>query len=225
MCLAWVVPVRAHFIWIIPGKSPDKNPVPEVIFSDSLNADSAELLKKIGETRFFAQTQDGKVAELKKKEAASTYLLALPPDGCRTIRGVCHYGVVQRGNSPPFLLIYYAKAILPSLAKKDSESSSDDETSEDTPLEIIPVKGKPGTFQVLWHQQPHPVAEVTVLRPGSDKGTQHPVDIDGMFAVEEGKAPAGTYGMRVNFVDTHPGKHDGKAYKEIRYYATLVVRY
>ena len=222
--LAYSAELHAHFIWILPGGAEGAKAT-TVFFSDSLKADSPNLLKKIAGTRLFTQAGDGRMADLQKTEAGNVYKVVLSDSKCSVVRGVCRYGVVQRGSSPPFLLMYYPKAILPEMPPR-GEPSHLDLASEATPLEIIPVHDKPGLFQVLWRQQPVFALEVTVERPGDDKSTTRQVDIDGMFSLEEGgKTPAGTYGMRVGYVDAAPGQHDGKAYKEVRHYATLVVRY
>jgi hypothetical protein len=217
--------LRAHFIWIVPGPGAD-NPEVQVIFSDSLKPDNADLLKKIASTRFFAQSRDGRALEAKKTDMGDTLKLTLPDAKCAVIRGACRYGVVKRGNSASFLLVYYPKAILDQMPRRGEAPARSDETSDLTPLEIIPVRDKAGLFQVSWRQQPVYALEVTVQRQSEDKSTTRQLDIDGVFALEEGgKAPAGTYGMRVAYVDSKPGEHEGKAYKEVRHYATLVVRY
>jgi uncharacterized GH25 family protein len=227
--LAWLLSVTwlpAHFIWIVPtGPAADK-PEVQVIFSDSLKPDSADLLKKIASTRFLAQTSDGRALEVKKTEEGDAFKLTLPDAKCTVIRGACRYGVVKRGSSVPFLLMYYPKAILDQMPRRGEAPRHSDVTSDLTPLEIIPVRDKPGLFQVLLRQQPVYALEVTVQRQSEDKSTTRQLDIDGVFALEDaGKVPAGTYGMRVAYVDSKPGDHEGKAYKEIRHYATLVVRY
>jgi uncharacterized GH25 family protein len=225
--LAWLLSVGwlpAHFIWIVPaGPVADKLQV-QILFSDSLKPDSADLMKKIASTQFFAQTSDGRNVEVKKNEQGDK--LALPDAKCAIIRGTCRYGVVKRDNSVPFLLMYYPKAILGQLPQRGEAPPRSDETSEMIPLEIVPVRNKPGLFQVLLRQEPVYGLEVSVQRQSEEKSTTRRMDIDGVFALEEtGKLPLGMYGMRVAYVDAKPGEHEGKAYKEIRHYATLVVRY
>jgi hypothetical protein len=198
----------------------------QVIFSDSLKPDSADLLKKIAGTRFFAQTSDGRDVEVKKVEQGDALKLTLPDAKCAVVRGVCRYGVVQRGNSVPFLLMYYPKAILGQMPQRGEAPQGSGETSDLAPFEIVPVRDKPGLFQVLSGQQPVYGVEVSVQRQSEEKSSPRQLDVDGVFSLEgPGKVPTGTYGMRVAYVDAKPGEHEGKAYKEIRQYATLVVRY
>jgi hypothetical protein len=226
--VVWLLSVTwlpAHFIWIVPGPAANK-PEVQVIFSDGLKPDSADLLKKIASTRFVAQTSDGRALEVKKSEEGDALKLTLPEAKCPVIRGACRYGVIKRGNSVPFLLMYYPKAIVDQLPRRGEAPPHSNETSDLTPLEIVPVRDKAGLFQVLWREQPVYALEVTVQRQSEDKSATRQLDIDGVFALEEaGKTPTGTYGMRVAYVDSKPGEHEGKAYKEIRHYATLVVRF
>ena len=227
--LAWLVlaaAVHAHFIWIVPREAGGAKPtVVDVLFSENLKADSPELLKKIAGTKFFAQVGNRVVNVENKWTGEGAFQLALPEGGCSAVYGVCRYGVLQRGDSGPFLLMYYPKAILAHPVDKVEAAKSNAAPENQTPLEIVPIKGKAGTFQVLWRDQPLLAVSVTVHKPGDDKGIAIPVDVDGMFAIEETKAPAGTYGMRVNYVDNEEGKFEGKSYKESRHYATLVVSY
>src|ERR1700731_2421058 len=95
--LAWLLSVTwlpAHFIWIVPGGPVADKPEVQVIFSDSLKPDSADLLKKIASTRFVAQTSDGRALEVKKTEDGDAFKLTILDAKCAVIRGACQYGVV-----------------------------------------------------------------------------------------------------------------------------------
>ena len=56
------------------------------------------------------------------------------------------------------------------------------------------------------------------------KHTQRKTDKDGMAAIEAPKA-GGLYGVRVRHIEPKEGEHDGKKYKEVRHYATFVMRF
>ena len=204
------VPVRAHFIWIVPDAA-DGTKV-RVIFSDNLEPDDAVPVERIAATELLVRNADGTVAALNWEKGEHAYLVRVPGKGPIVVGGVCRYGVVQRGESKPFLLAYYPKFI-----QGEVKAAT---PWDKLPLEIVP-RGA-GRFQVLFAGKPAAGAEVVVLTPAADGKETHQTDARGEFEVRS--AAPGLYGLRARHIETKAGEHAGKKYEEVRHYATLVFR-
>lgn len=205
----------AHFIWIVPGAPADGKATAQVIFSDSLRPDGPELLARIKQTELFARSADGKTAPVKWTDGKDAYHVKASEKGPSVVGGVCRYGLFQRGEAPPFLLMYYPKALL---AAPAHGTPLFQQAADRLPLEIVPAKDA-GTFVVLWQGKPLAGADVVILVPGKDKDVERKTDKQGAFTLE--LAGKGVYGMRVRHTEAKEGEHDGKPYKEVRHHATL----
>jgi Protein of unknown function (DUF3386)/Domain of unknown function (DUF4198) len=217
---------RAHFVWLIPSPSSAGKQTVQVIFSDSLQPDDPELLKKIAPTEMFCRGSDGKSESIKKytEGKADAYRADMPGKGPRAVGAVCRYGVIQRGQSEPYLLNYYAKTYIGHTGRDGADTTAHFHRGWDQlPLDIVPDKEKPAV-QVLWQGKPLADAEVVLLVPGVEKAVERKTDRNGLVAIDAPKA-AGLYGIRARHVEPKEGEHDGKKYKEVRHYATFVTRF
>jgi hypothetical protein len=217
-----VTPARAHFIWIVPDKLAEDRTTVRVIFSESLEPDSPDLLAKIARTELFLCGLDGRPAPLKledgNKEGAR--VAALEGKGPWEVAGVCRYGVVRRGQAEPFLLVYYPKTYVrrsPDEPLPHCQGNDADRLA----LEITPVEKERGSYVVTWHGKPLPGAEVAVVALGETKAREAKTDEHGRIKLAGAKA--GIYGIRARHVEDRAGEEDGTKYKEVRHYATLVV--
>jgi N-acetylneuraminic acid mutarotase len=208
---------EAHFIWIVPDKPADGQTIARVFLSEDLRPEGADFLDKIASTELFVRGADGKTATAKWTRGKDNFEVKVPGAGPNVLGGSCRYGLFQRGEGEPFLLMYYPKVLL---APSPYGVPPFQDSWDQLPLEILPAKGGPaGTFRVLWKGKPLPGAEVVILAPGKDKTEEKKTGEDGTFALDAAK---GTYGVRVRYVEAKAGEHDGKKYKEVRHYATLV---
>jgi hypothetical protein len=217
-----VTPARAHFIWIIPDKVEEERTTVRVIFSDSLEPDSPDLLAKIAKTELFLCGTDGRTAPLKLAEGKEGNVLTLEGKGPWLVAGICRYGVVKRGQDEPFFLVYYPKTYVRRAADDPFPEPKGKDAGRMT-LEIVPVEKERGTFAVLWEGKPLPGAEIAVLRLGETKAREDRTDAQGRFTLHADKA--GVYGIRARHVEATAGEADGKKYKEVRHYATLVAEF
>ena len=220
---------RGHFIWIVPdrdGKSA------QVFFSDNLTPDEAKLLAKIASTEVFLRSVTGppegafnlvptKTTPLKwtKDTDRKAYVVTASGQGPRWFWAVCNYGVVQRGKSEPFLLKYYAKAFLGGIPSEEGAIAGPGHWDR-LPLEIRRTKF--GDCRVLWNGKPLAGADVAILAPGEDTAQEMKTDAAGEIKLKSGKS--GLHAIRARHIEKKSGKHDGKEYKEARYYSTLVFR-
>jgi hypothetical protein len=149
-------------------------------------------------------------------KAANCYTFDVPGSGSRVVVGTTDYGVLQRGDSKPFLLHYYPKAVFGDLPAPEQATAGDR-----VPLELVPVAaGGKLRFKVIAGGKPLAKADVIVLVPGESTSQTVATD-DGGLTPEFDKA--GAYGAQVRRVEAKAGDRDGKKYEEVRQYATLVV--
>lgn len=220
VCLVAAAPAGAHFLWVLPADA-DAQTI-RVVFSDAPVRDNPDLLKKVSHAQLTWRGPDAPDATAKLAIGKEALEAELPGSGLREVAVTCRYGVVQRGKSEPFLLHYYAKGFaglnvdgaLPELLVQRWEKV--------LPLEVLPTKEK-RIIQVLWQGKPLADAEVVLSVPGKDMAIEGKTDAEGRFTLVEPTA-TGTYGVRVRHIEAKTGELDGKAYKEVRHYATVAVR-
>jgi hypothetical protein len=107
LLLALSLPARGHFVFLLPA---DGSRTVRAVFSDTLEPDRPELLKKVAHTRFWSRLADGN-APLKAATGKNALELTLSGTGPGWVVGVCPYGVSTRGKEP-YLLSYYCKALV-----------------------------------------------------------------------------------------------------------------
>ena len=231
LVLALTPASQAHFIWILPDTSAKKGGKVRLVFSDTIRPDENVDVKKIAATEVFIKGDDARARTVKKAEGTHAYEVTLEGEGPYAVAAVCHYGVVQRGKSEPFLLHYYAKHS-PSLTPDVREGK---ETGfgwgDKFPLEIRHVVGpQGGAFQAVWQGKPLPNVEVVAVFEGLDKSATLKTDKEGYFFGTGATLPeevkdfkGGLMGFRVSKTEEKSGEHDGKKYKEVRHHATLTV--
>jgi hypothetical protein len=223
--LVCAVPVRAHFIWLLPSEPDAKTPAVRVMFSEDLRFFDPDLLTKIASTKLFVRDADGQTKAVKAAIKKDEFTAAMPGAGLFEVGGVCRYGVVQRGKSEPFLLHYYAKTFILPDKKPTAAVALLEKAWDKLPLEIVPVSSltdRP-TVRVLWQGKALAGAEIVLLVPGREKNVEGKTDKDGLFPLPAPTA-AGLYGIRVLHKEAKEGKFNGKKFKEVRHYATLTLR-
>lgn len=220
------LPARCHFVWILPDGTPGHEAAVRVVFSDSLKPDSPELLEKINGTRLWIHGRhpaDDASAARVEAGGKDAFVLKVPGTGPRVVTGQCQYGVIQRGKSEPFLLMYYPNAFLGFNPGEPAELFT--RAAGRQPLQLRLEAGAAPSLQVLWQNQPLAGAEVVVLEPGQEKGQELKTDAAGQVALKWKDLPPGLLGVRVRHVEARAGEEQGKKYQEVRHYATLVVQF
>src|SRR5262245_3283955 len=206
----------AHFPFLVP----DGDAKGKAVFSDSIKPDDKGVqVDRIANTKLVVLT-DGKAADVTwtLDKTGNFYAFEVPGSGPRLVVGTTDYGVLQRGESKPFLLRYHAKAVFGSLPPPDKCTAGDR-----VPLALIPIAADGKLrFRAISSGKPVAKTDVTVLVPGDEKGKVVQTDDNGLTPVFD---KAGQYGAQVRMTDNKSGEQDGKKYDEIRHYATLVVRF
>jgi len=204
----------AHFPFLVPD-GPSKG---KAVFSDTLKPDNLGVpVDKIAGAKLVV-LDNGKATDLAwtHDKTANCYTFEVPGSGSRIVVGTVDYGVLQRGDSKPFRLHYYPKAIFGEIPAEKTATVGDR-----VPLELVPIvaDGKL-RFKAIGAGKPLTKGDVSVLVPGETKSKDVQTDDAGL--TPEFDKP-GTYGAYVRQVEAKPGEHDGKKYDEVRNYATLVV--
>ena len=203
-----VAVAHGHFPFVVPDA---KGESAKVVFSDTLEPDADVNIEKIANTKLTLRDAAGKESPLEWKKGDGFYAVNVPGSGDRVIYGVTDYGVLQKGDTKPFKLAYYPKAVLGAATAKP--------VGEKLLLEVVAEGGSGKVrFRVLAAGQPLAESEVTVMPPAGGKKAAT-TDKDGYTPAFDG---AGRYGVYAKRVEAKAGEHAGKKYDEIRSYATLV---
>ena len=135
------------------------------------------------------------------------------PTGTTLIHGRVDYGIVQRGEHDPFLLYYHPKATL-------GAPTGQATLGDDAIVELVATPTDGGVkFRFLSKGQPLADASVTVIEPNY-KEDKYATDAEGYTRVFADK---GRYTVWAGHTLDEAGEFDGKPYKQIKHYATLVV--
>lgn len=206
--LAAVSVARAHFPFIVLD---DKGETAKVVFSDTLEPDTNVNIEKLANTKLMVRDGGGKESTVEWKKGDGFYSLAVP-GGTRVVYGVTDYGVLQKGDTKPFKLTYYPKAVIGTATAKEA-------TIGKLPLEVVAIgSGTKVKFQVIAAGKPLADAEVTVILPDGAKKFST-TNKEGFTSEYDG---VGRYGVYAKQIEAKPGEHAGKKYDEARHYATLV---
>jgi uncharacterized GH25 family protein len=199
---------QAHFPFVVPD---GQGQSAKVVFSDTLEADPDVNVEKVANTKLTLRDAAGKESALEWKKGDACYLVNVPGRGDRVVYGTTDYGVLQKGDSRPFKLAYFPKAVIGGAGAKP--------VGEKLPLEVAAEAG-PGKvrFRVLAAGKPVAESEVTVVAPGGERKMVK-TDKGGYTPGYEG---AGRYGVVAKQVEAKSGEHAGKKFEEVRNYATLV---
>ena len=203
-----VAVAHGHFPFVVPDA---KGESAKVVFSDTLEPDADVNIEKIANTKLTLRDAAGKESPLEWKKGDGFYAVNVPGSGDRVIYGVTDYGVLQKGDTKPFKLAYYPKAVIGAATAKA--------IGEKLALEVVAEGGSGKVrFRVLAAGKPVAESEVTVMPPAGGKKAAT-TDKDGYTPAFDG---AGRYGVVAKQVEVKAGEHAGKKYDEIRSYATLV---
>ncbi|MFO0852536.1 MAG: hypothetical protein U0871_28845 [Gemmataceae bacterium] len=207
--LALGVTAQAHFVFVVP--SADGTKVTAVL-SEDLAPDENVAVAKYAGLKLTVRGADGKDTPVPLTAGKDSLTGPLPGAGPRVAFGTVEYGVMAKGEGKPYLLVYHPKAVVGPVNGRPIVTGG--------PLELVPVpQAGRVAFQLLSAGKPVADAEVTVTAPD---GTKEKVKTgsDGRTA---GFAGAGRFAAYGKHVEPMAGSKDGKAYTEVRRYATLVV--
>jgi len=218
----------AHMVWLVPEKA--QGPKAMVIFSDNLAPDdSSALMDKVTRTELSSRDAAGKAAPLAWKRANRRFDVNVPGKGPRMAGGTSIYGVttVRKATDVARLLYYHPHTILWNPDRDALSAAPWDKLT----MQIVPMfSGNSTRFKVLYKGEPLAGSEVAMQVPEGERhmemamdehGDTFLTDADGMVELKFHKS--GIYGVRARHTEKKKGEFDGKAYAEIRHYATLTL--
>jgi len=217
VALSWGV-AQAHFIFAVTEPA-DEPKVVKLYLSELAEPDDPALLSRIEKAEAWVAGGRDKMTALELKIDGDAVVGQIPEDSNDGTVVVRHsYGVMSRGGSDPYLLMYHAKAYPSSVPGSWKAVNS----SEHLPLEIVPeVHGSDVTLKVLWKGKPASGSQVTVESPVLLEKFQGDTNDKGEFPVKLEKA--GLYSIRARLFEDVEGELDGKAYKQARHYSTVAL--
>lgn len=201
----------AHFVFIVPNED---GKGARIVMSETLQPDDQVDIVLVKGLSLTSRDMTGQTSSLTPGAKVDNALpLIVPGEGTRVVWGKIDLGVMERGRSKPHVLVYHPKSIL-------GDAFDAAATMLPSPIvELIPV-GKPGAVQFQYNIEGKPAAQTQVVVVLPD-GTEKRVVTD-----DHGRTPAfdqaGAYGVWARHWENKPGERDGKAYEQVRHYATLV---
>src|SRR5262245_7185615 len=180
------LPARAHFLWLLPPE--DGKGAVRMVFSDTLAPDDADLLARVKHARAFSVGADGKAAPAEFTQKDDALVLAPAGGGPRVFGASCRYGVLQRGEAPPFLLHYYAQTWTG--GRPGDIDRVLGAVAERLDLVIVPVlKDGPAAGRVVYKGKPVAGAEVVLRVPGEKQPVTVETDAGGTFRLRRPSGP------------------------------------
>ena len=208
---------QAHFFFLLPPD--DANPTVRLVLSHTAKPDPEAQVDSGRSGKFWMLTGSGKAVAAKVGAGGEGWLSLEPVADAVEVFGTIEAGVVVRGQPDPVLLIHHPRAVLPALGSARPAP----ELHRDRPLEITPVvRGGGVAFCVTAGGEPVGSTDVVVEVPGEKRPRAVKTGAAGVTPAFEA---AGTYAARASRVEDQAGEFQGRAYKQIRHYATLVVRH
>lgn len=220
IAILWTQSASAHFLWLLTGseKAPGKV---QVYFGEAAEPDDPALLDKVAKAEVWSVGGRGEPKLLALTKAEDSLQAELTGSALLSPLILRHsYGVLSKGDSEPFLLMYYGKTY-PFALPGTWQAVNDDKR---LPLEIIPqADGSSTVLKVTWNGKPQAGLTVTVVGPGIESKLEGTTDEAGTFRCE--LPIAGTFSIRAKHTEATAGKLDDKEYKSVRHYSTLTLQY
>lgn len=205
------VPLAAHFTFIVP--LPDTN-LALVVLSEKPEPDREVDVSLIAGTTLSFRQLDGKERTLKlMKGGEHAFGVELPKGARGVIHGLTDLGVNTREGAIPNILLYHPKTIIGDPFEPRTR------LGDLAAAELVPV-GNPRAFRLrlLGRGKPQAGAEVTVIHPD---GSSRVAKTEATGETEVFTTP-GRYAAWARYWEKTPGERQGKAYEEVRHYATIV---
>jgi hypothetical protein len=208
---------QSHYFFVLPRNGADQpvrlvlNDIPEPDAGSSLDAATASA-------KFWLVDRSGRISPVSSKAGGEGFQ-TFPdvPADATALFGRVEYGVVERGQAEPVLIVHHPRACLgpvPTAARH---------TDNPQPLEMTPIARSGGlAFVVTAAGKPVGSAQVVVRVPDEKRPRVVQTAADGTTPTFE---KAGFYSARSYRLEQKAGEFKGRVYKQVRHYATLTVRY
>lgn len=204
---------QAHFLFTRICPPAEGGRFAEVYFSEYARAGDPRYIAKVAPAKFQVQTSPGKWQALPMRRLDDRLRAHLPTSGPLVVAGELDYGALDRPGSPTFLLRHYSKAIAGSAAELNAMAPLG------SPIELLAkFEAERIVLTVLLNGQPLTDTRIDIV-DADLAGEELKTDSAGQ-AVFTPAAPS-LYCIYVGHTLATSGEHNGKAYSEIKEFATL----
>jgi hypothetical protein len=195
----------ADFYFLIPGAE-GKNTL-HLVFNDQPKVNSLSEVR--AETKI--KTSKGPIPT----HAGGNGWLEVQAPESGAVTGVIEHGIVLRGQPSPALVLFYVK--------HQRELPSSTSSGSNTAVELEAIRRGSGISFVAKHQgRLVPNVDVLVYGPGEKRAKAVRTDSLGSTTSFE---PEGLYAARLYLKEQKNGEFQGRAFQEVRHYATLTVKF
>lgn len=204
----------AHFPFLLPDRA---GVSATLIMSETLEPDDRVELSLLKDARLVLVNADGSEYPLGAPSPAddgASLRMPIPGSGTRVLAGDIDLGIMQRGTGPAHVLVYYPKTIV------GDPFAPSTRLQGRAPIEIVPERTERGAvLRLLVDDAPLARSAMRIIGPdGSDVEVM--TDDAGRTQV---LVAAGRYGAWARHWTDEAGERNGRAYVQVRRYATLVV--
>jgi hypothetical protein len=207
---------RAHFLFLRLGEHAEAGRSVDVFFSEYATTGDPKFVEKIAGTKLWTQTEPGKFQSVEVRRLPDRLRAMVPSSSPLSVIGRCDYGVLTR--KVPFLLRHYPKGV-----SGDPTRLAALTPNKDIPLEIMAGE-KEGAVVFTVIQKGKPVAGAKLTTVDDDLTNEELETNEAGQATWTPKSP-GYYCVYTGVTLPQAGEHDGKAYTEIREFATVSFRW
>jgi hypothetical protein len=195
----------ADFYFLIPG--PEGKSTLQLVFNDQPKVNA--LSDVHAETKI--KTSKGPIPT---NVGGPGWLEVQAPEA-GPVTGVIEHGIVLRGQPNSALVLFYVK--------HQRELSASTSSGSNTAVELEAVRRGSGISFVAKHQgRVVPNVDVLVYGPGEKRAKAVRTDSLGSTTSFE---PEGLYAARLYLKEQKNGEFQGRAFQEVRHYATLTVKF
>ncbi len=209
----------AHFVWVEPA--PDAKGAVRVCFGEYPDLrEGKELLEKVQRVKLVAL--DGKTRRELKAEDRPDHFLYPGQGGAPVTVASLDYGILQRGETPPYLLRYESQLLgTPGKALSVAEVARLSALPTGLRVGVSVQPAGPKSLQLLVKLDGKPVAaEVSHLAPQESEMQKLTAGTDGKVVIPA--AAGGWHHLRIKAEDARPASFEGKEGKFTRTYLSLM---
>jgi hypothetical protein len=204
---------RAHFLFTRICPPAEGGRYAEAYFSEYARAGDPRYIAKVEPAEFQVQTSARKWQRLPMRRLVDRLRAHLPTQGPLVVAGKLDYGVLDRPDSPRFLLRHYSKAAAGTAAELNRMLPLG------TPIELLAKFDQEGVvLTVLLDGQPLAGMQLDVV--DADLAGEK-LQTNGEGQVRFRPTAPSLYCTYVGHTLPTAGEHAGKDYKEIKQFATL----
>jgi hypothetical protein len=211
--LGFVQQAQGHFLFTRICPPAEGGRVAEVYFSEYATAGDPRYIEKVATAEFTIQTAPGQSRPLPMRRMSDRLRGHVPVSGTIQVSGKLDYGALDRPGAPTFLLRHYSKAVAGTAEELNQW------TPTGTPIELL-ASFQPEQIVLTALLNGQPLANTRIDTVDVDlAGEELTTDAEGKATFKP--SGPGVYCIYVGHTLSTAGEQQGKAYKEIRQFATM----